>query len=725
MLELLILLLTVGVNISLGITVYIKNPKGFTNRAFAFLISIFVIWSVVSYISVNPALLSQLTWVRLVMFFAAILNFAVFLTFLSFPNKPLNAKYRKFIKIALVGTLVVLPLTLSPLVFKSLDFSSGKAEPVPSPGIALFMLQTLSLIGLSFYLLIHRFKKAKGIVKNQLRLVLFAVIGTFGLIITTNFLLVVLFNITALVPLAPSFTLLFSGALAYAIVKHRLFDIRRVVARALGYLLALGTLVSVYSIIVYLFADKVLLNASDFISDRVIPIVAAIAVGISYPKIKRYFDKVTNRLFYRDAYDPQAFLDEFNTAVSENIELGILLRKSTDVIQRNLKVGLCLIAVLETPSTSSKLLGYGSLRLSDSESMAVEKEIAKTNRKIAIADELGEGDAHLRKVMDDNGIGLIVKLIPGTGDAKKTIASLIIGSKKSGNIYDSKDIKIIEIISDELLIAIQNALRFEEIQAFNVTLQKKINDATARLQRTNQKLKELDETKDEFISMASHQLRTPLTSVKGYTSMVLEGDAGKLNKQQKQLLDQAFVSAQRMVYLIADLLNVSRLKTGKFVIETQPTNLADIIEGEISQLKETAKAKKIKLNYAKPKHFPALMLDETKTRQVIMNFVDNAIYYSHSGGQVKVELKEDKSSIYFRVIDSGIGVPKADVPKLFSKFYRASNARKARPDGTGLGLFMAKKVIDAQGGHLLFETEEGQGSTFGFSFNKKSHSIKH
>lgn len=262
-------------------------------------------------------------------------------------------------------------------------------------------------------------------------------------------------------------------------------------------------------------------------------------------------------------------------------------------------------------------------------------------------------------------------------------------------------------------------LRFEEIERFNVTLQEKVNVATRQLRQTNDKLRQMDETKDEFISMASHQLRTPLTSVKGYMSMVLEGDAGKLNAQQHKLLDQAFTSSQRMVYLIADLLNVSRLKTGKFVIDAAPTNLAETVEGEINQLVEAAKGRNLELTYDKPKEFPALMLDETKIRQVIMNFIDNAIYYTPSGGHIRVNLAETPETIEFTVVDDGLGVPRADQHHLFSKFYRANNAKKARPDGTGLGLFMAKKVIVAQGGAIIFKSQEGKGSTFGFSFPKK------
>jgi signal transduction histidine kinase len=173
-----------------------------------------------------------------------------------------------------------------------------------------------------------------------------------------------------------------------------------------------------------------------------------------------------------------------------------------------------------------------------------------------------------------------------------------------------------------------------------------------------------------------------------------------------------------MVYLIADLLNVSRLKTGKFIIDAVPTNLAKVAESELDQLTETAKMKGIKLSFKKPADFPTLMLDETKIRQVIMNFADNAIYYTQAGGEVTIELRDDRKRVYFLVKDSGIGVPKDEQEHLFNKFYRAKNAQKARPDGTGLGLFMAKKVVAAQDGDIIFESHEGQGSTFGFSFEK-------
>jgi len=273
-----------------------------------------------------------------------------------------------------------------------------------------------------------------------------------------------------------------------------------------------------------------------------------------------------------------------------------------------------------------------------------------------------------------------------------------------------QDTLLLDRLSEPIGIAIDNRLLFEENRR-----------VLSQLQRSNAKLKALDETKDEFITMASHQLRTPLTSVKGYLSMVLEGDVGELNAQQKKLLSQSFASSQRMVYLISDLLNLSRLNTGKFVIELSEVDLRVVIKTEIEQLAETAKSREVTLEYENPESFPKLMLDETKIHQVVMNFLDNAIYYTPAGGKIIVSLTETPSSVKFAVKDNGIGVPRHVQHKLFAKFYRAENAQAARPDGTGLGLFMAKKVVVAQGGAIIFESEEGKGSTFGFRFSKHGH----
>jgi len=170
-------------------------------------------------------------------------------------------------------------------------------------------------------------------------------------------------------------------------------------------------------------------------------------------------------------------------------------------------------------------------------------------------------------------------------------------------------------------------------------------------------------------------------------------------------------------------LNLSRINTGKFVIEESPVYLPAIIETELQQLREMAQAKKIELKLTMPPTFPTLMLDDGKMHQAIMNLIDNALYYTPEGGKVDVQLVDTPGTIEFRVVDNGIGVPREAQKHLFGKMFRAENARRARPDGTGLGLFMVKKVVAEQQGAIIFETEENKGSTFGFRFNKKDHLV--
>ncbi|HZL08094.1 MAG TPA: HAMP domain-containing sensor histidine kinase [Candidatus Dormibacteraeota bacterium] len=302
----------------------------------------------------------------------------------------------------------------------------------------------------------------------------------------------------------------------------------------------------------------------------------------------------------------------------------------------------------------------------------------------------------------------VVKLLA----RRQIVGLLVVGYLTPTQQLSQSDTALLDRLSESVGVALDNKLLFEENQ-----------HVLRQIKESNAKLLALDEAKDDFISMASHQLRTPLTSVKGYISMIKEGDAGKITPMQSQMLNQAFFSSQRMVYLIADLLNVSRLRTGKFVIDTAKVDLAQMICEEVDQLKEIAKVHSQELIYKQPKNFPDLMLDDVKTRQVIMNFLDNALHYTPKGGTITVHLLNNPTTVEFRVEDNGIGVPASERAHLFTKFYRAANARKARPDGTGLGLFMAKKVIIAQGGSLIFESKESKGSIFGFIFSKAKHTV--
>lgn len=288
---------------------------------------------------------------------------------------------------------------------------------------------------------------------------------------------------------------------------------------------------------------------------------------------------------------------------------------------------------------------------------------------------------------------------------REVIGTLVLVAPESVNFMSAYRKNLIERISDVTGIAIDSTLLYQEIQ-----------EATARLRVANKNLKALDKTKDEFLSMASHQLRTPLTTIRGYLSMILEGDAGKVSEDQKKFLTYALSGSERMVALISDLLNVSRLSAGRFIIEKEPTDLVKVVEDEVRQLQTHAEQKHLELVFDRPKEkMPLVDIDEGKTRQVLMNFIDNAVYYTKAGGVfVTMEIDDKANTVIVKVRDTGIGVPESAQKKLFTKFFRASNAQAVRPDGTGLGLFLAKRVVEDQGGKILFESTPGKGSIFGF-----------
>ncbi len=715
MLELGALIVSGILNILLGFVVYFKNPKSATNRLFIMLTGSFVLWSVVNYISLHPFLWSRITWIRLVMSCAALLCLSVFLTFTTFPSSTLGSSLRRR-RIAWVYTIFVMALALTPAVFKELTSANGSDQLHPGPGIAFFLVLVISLLGGGIWALFSKYRHSRGREKAQLRIVVSGLAVSFGLIFLTHFVLVVVFKNLSLIPLGPVYMLIFSSALAYAIIKHRLFDIRLVIVRAVAYLLFVTVFVLAFTAATFLLSFFVLGNSTIDARQHFSYIALALLFTPAVYWLKRFFDKVTNRIFFRDSYDVQVFLNQLNKVLVSTIATEDLLSRSSRLINQTIKPEFCTFVVRPLNNQPQRSIG---------DKFGVEEDDTKLFRKatsggtkMIVSEELTDEHAHLRSILQQKQIGIVVRLADTTHTNGKTFGYLIMGVKKSGNLYSKQDITTIETVGNELTIAIQNALRFEEIEAFNITLKKEVEHATRELRKTNQRLRILDQTKDDFISMASHQLRTPLTSVKGYVSMVLDGDGGKINETQRKLLTQSFLSSQRMVYLISDLLNVSRLKTGKFVIEPVETNLAQIIEEEVEQLVETVKSRELELNYHKPENFPLLMVDETKLRQVIMNFIDNAIYYTPAGGHIDVYLEEKGQSIEFRVVDDGIGVPKHEQHHLFSKFYRAKNAKSARPDGTGLGIFMAKKVIIAQGGAIIFSSAEGKGSTFGFTFPK-------
>jgi signal transduction histidine kinase len=245
-------------------------------------------------------------------------------------------------------------------------------------------------------------------------------------------------------------------------------------------------------------------------------------------------------------------------------------------------------------------------------------------------------------------------------------------------------------------------------------LQDQLAEINQELVAANAELQRLSELKSQFISVAAHELAKPLTPIRGYVEMLLDGDFGALNDKQRQRLEVVERSAGRLRSLTAQLLDVNRIEAERVDLVLQPADLAALVEDLVAEFKPQleAKSQSIVLNISPD--LPLALIDETRTAQIITNLLSNAHLYTPEGGHIVVSVTPAESEGFLRVsvADNGMGIEAEDQEKLFTRFFRAGSATQAQAGGAGLGLHIAKSLVELHGGRIWFQTEPGEGSTF-------------
>ncbi len=693
--------------LALGLIVLLKNRRNFTNISFAIFTFIMALWVASGFYSHN-ALLSHLSY-RLSLdinrTMLALLGIGLYFLFL-FCLEFSRIAHRYFRQIAIIAGLIILgasSLCFTPQVVAGIAPSFLTVVLKFGPLIWVYLISVISLSAAIIVVLALSIFKLHGPAQNRAKIMTISLLLSLSAIVTANLILPIVFK---------NYSFILGGLLAssimvvgftYAIVRHGLFFIRIIVTRSIAYLMVLVALGASYAFISIKIGGALFKNSRISTLQQIFGVFATLVLALTFQPLKHLFEKITDKIFYRHNYDSQKLINDVSHILASEIGLVELSHKVRQTLVQNIRARQVNIVVLDD---NKLFVESGQYQVSRLEGLV--HDLGRVQGDLLVTEEQPEGQQ--LEILHKYGISVMAVL--RTQDEK--IGYLLFGEKLNGDIYTGTDIRVITTIADELALAIQNARAYVQIQQFNQTLQAKVNDATKQLRQANNTLQQLDQVKDEFISIASHQLRTPLTIVDGYLANILEGIYGSYNDRQKQTFKLIQNRVRLTGSLVTDMLDLSRMEAGRFFIDNEPVDLGKIVPEEIELLKLKAKDHETNLIYSTPPiAIPILNIDEQKTRQVIMNLIDNAITYTPKG-TVTVSLETVGNQVMFKVIDNGIGVPDQDQARLFNKFFRAANAKRLRPDGTGIGLYLVKRIIEQQAGTIIFNSKIGGGSTFGF-----------
>lgn len=242
------------------------------------------------------------------------------------------------------------------------------------------------------------------------------------------------------------------------------------------------------------------------------------------------------------------------------------------------------------------------------------------------------------------------------------------------------------------------------------------NNLSTKLAEVKEREIKVSKSKSEFISIVAHQLRTPLSAMKWTLRLLLDGDLDPISEKQAKFLQRGYESNERMIRLISDLLDVTRIEEGRFGYALQEMDITKIIAKSAEEFEILAKKREIRLIISPPAQPPPMLfIDPARISLVVSNLLSNAINYTLPGGSVTVTVKSNPTEVEVAIQDTGVGIPQEQISKLFTKFFRASNVLRMQINGTGLGLFIAKNILLRHGGRIWGESEEGKGSTFRFT----------
>jgi signal transduction histidine kinase len=665
-------------SIAIGLFAFLSNPRRTANR----LVLAITIISSISLFAQNVGEFADplrvVFWARLDSGLSMTVNVLLLLLASNFPRKLFSKRTEAAYWLISIAMIAV---SVTPFMIADGTSQNGTVALVTGSLMPLYYIADTIYTLMFIPALMLQYKRGGKIDKLRVKyLIIYG--GVLAISVSVIGLwLPIFFHIYQAVDFVPYIGLLALGLITYDIVALRLFTIRFVVARSVAYVLLLLFFAGGYYILA-LQAGNYVFNHTVQIpqAEQLYQVVIALGLAFLFQPLRRMFEKFTNNLFYREHYDTQELVNGFSRILVSERDIKPLLQQSITYLCDNLHI------------KSGRALVYSDNKVfatawhqAQPLSKSAQAELPNlSSSTIQVSEELAEEDA-TRIFMDKYNLRVSVPLV----SHNEYIGLLLLDDKLSGDVYTNQDINALEIIRQELAIAIQNARAYRQLK-----------NAKAALEQ-------LDEMKSEFIALSSHNLRTPLTIIKSISGMLSDS---RLPDQAHEYVKTLSNASAELGDLIEELLAISTIEAGsQFKAAFEEVAVDTLLQPLADQAKTKTTAKGVKFELEIKKNDLKIMANPKHLQIVIKNLLDNAIKFTNKG-KITVTVQAEDRNCIIKISDTGVGMSNESVKHLFTKFHRGTDYLTYNYTGVGVGLYLAKLVIEEHNGQIEVSSQEQKGT---------------
>ncbi len=599
-------------------------------------------------------------------------------------------------------SILAVPFAFSKYSTAAIYFPEGQPAQI-EPGILYYFFILFSwfvfIYSINRLRIEHKksnYQRKAQIAYIQLGFLIMALFGQLFSVILPLFGTIHLFN------LGPQFSLFLIVLIAYAIFKHKLFDIKIVIQLGIIYSILLAGIVSVYLAVLYVLLF--LLKETDSHIIFLISSLITTIIGIfGVPPIQLYFQKITDKIFFKNKYNYSKSLRRLSEIVSRNINLKDILAKAEDALKDIFKVeNVCYLLISENAKLikhekfkkiDKKHAKYLAKALSGKKKYIITSEIPyilKNNKRLG--EEQTEALDKIEKLCKSRKLEIVIPLFAND----KLIGAFSLSKKLSGDAYTDRDIHLLQTFSHQAALALEKSKLYEQVIDHTKNLERRV------LERTSE-IKELQENQAQVMMDISHGLQTPLTIVKG------ELDLLQNRIQDTHVFGRLEKSIDRISKFIAAMLNLSRLETEANTDKKEKINISLLLEELLEYFTTLAEQKSISITSEVAKNIFVLG-SRNRLEELITNLVSNAVKYIANERKITVTLEKEEKNAVLRISDTGIGIHKEELPNLFKRYYRSEEEHNTI-QGTGLGLAICNKIVQNHHGRISITSTLGEGTT--------------